>query len=319
MKPKTMGGILKTQIILILLVLASCSSHQNLERLTRDYYESYALKDLEGWIKFYDENSIIYDVTTGLVMKSRDSILNLVAPVFNDEIPFYKNIKWKLDDITADGNKVYVKGSISNAMHNGEVLPGWDFISHITFNDSGKIKEQYDFVNYPDLNSPDNSSSGSKSGHRDLVSGLLSTLDRHYQKNLDLLNAIDDVYLQDKYQQGQRTVSEQIMHLINVRYMWLKVIAKDRPEVVDQIDESKSYNKTEIIEHLKSSQKAITEILYESLEESKSYDWPSNETDFVGYLISHESHHRGQIVLSLKQSGHPLPDQVTYGLWNWNE
>ena len=33
-------------------------------------------------------------------------------------------------------------------------------------------------------------------------------------------------------------------------------------------------------------------------------------TAFLGYLISHESHHRGQIGWTLKQSGHPL-DQKT--------
>jgi uncharacterized damage-inducible protein DinB len=40
-------------------------------------------------------------------------------------------------------------------------------------------------------------------------------------------------------------------------------------------------------------------------------------TAFVGYLISHESHHRGQIVWTLKDTGHPLDQKVLYGLWEW--
>jgi uncharacterized damage-inducible protein DinB len=40
-------------------------------------------------------------------------------------------------------------------------------------------------------------------------------------------------------------------------------------------------------------------------------------TAFLGYLISHESHHRGQIGWTLKQSGHPLDQKTAFGLWEW--
>ncbi|MBC8144122.1 MAG: hypothetical protein H7X80_00985 [bacterium] len=40
-------------------------------------------------------------------------------------------------------------------------------------------------------------------------------------------------------------------------------------------------------------------------------------TAFVGYMIAHEAHHRGQIAMRLKQAGHPLDKKVSYGMWEW--
>ncbi|WP_281986965.1 nuclear transport factor 2 family protein [Aquimarina aggregata] len=142
-------------IYLCLFLCVSCSNKNNETEIYREwakeYYNSYAKKDLDKWIGFYNENSEIHDITTGIVMKNRDSILPMVTPAFNGTIPFYKDIKWNISHIVADGNKVSVKGSISNAYYKGKILPQWDFISLIEFNNAGKIIKQFDFVNYPKL------------------------------------------------------------------------------------------------------------------------------------------------------------------------
>ncbi|MBL8040276.1 MAG: hypothetical protein JNM04_02895 [Chthonomonas sp.] len=40
-------------------------------------------------------------------------------------------------------------------------------------------------------------------------------------------------------------------------------------------------------------------------------------TTWLGYLISHETHHRAQAELILREFSSALPDKVAYGLWEW--
>jgi predicted metal-dependent hydrolase len=38
-----------------------------------------------------------------------------------------------------------------------------------------------------------------------------------------------------------------------------------------------------------------------------------------GYYISHEAHHRGNILLTMKKSGFPFSDALKWEIWDWNE
>ena len=73
-----------------------------------------------------------------------------------------------------------------------------------------------------------------------------------------------------------------------------------------------------LAQSLTASGKAIGALLAQSLEAGgKVRGFKPHATAFLGYLISHESHHRGQIALSLKQAGKPLDKKIGYGLWEW--
>ena len=46
--------------------------------------------------------------------------------------------------------------------------------------------------------------------------------------------------------------------------------------------------------------------------------WPAGP-EMLCYMVSHEAHHRGQVLMLAHQLGFPLPKEVGYGIWNWEK
>lgn len=114
-------------------------------------------------------------------------------------------------------------------------------------------------------------------------------------------------------------------HLHNCRCMWIKMLgAKAGIEVPEKVDRYR-VTPSELIEALGRSHRAmvrLVELAFEHDGRLPGSSWsnlPRDVVQLVAYLIAHEGHHRGQLVMLARQLGHRLPDEVAYGLWQWSK
>jgi len=148
------------------------------------------------------------------------------------------------------------------------------------------------------------------------IKQLIETWEIHNRINLYLLDAINEEHLADISASKGRNVGEQFAHIHNVRLMWLKAAAPDLLIGQNKIEKG-TISKKLLSDELISSATAIASLLQSGLESGRIKGFKPHPIAFLGYLISHESHHRGQIMLCLKQSGHPVDPKVQFGLWEW--
>jgi uncharacterized damage-inducible protein DinB len=99
--------------------------------------------------------------------------------------------------------------------------------------------------------------------------------------------------------------------------MWLSAADKTAKHPA-KLDADKT-TRTQVQTSLKASALAVIALLEKALREpaGKVPHFKPNVVAFIGYLIAHDSHHRGQITMLARQVGHPLPGQIGFGLWEW--
>lgn len=109
-----------------------------------------------------------------------------------------------------------------------------------------------------------------------------------------------------------RTIAAIVAHMHNVRVMWLK--AANAEKLPDQLDRGTVTPK----QALEDSCKALRELTARALEsDGRIKNFRPDVAGFFGYLIAHDAHHRGQIAMLARQLGHPLPQKVMFGMWEW--
>ena len=107
-------------------------------------------------------------------------------------------------------------------------------------------------------------------------------------------------------------------HIHNIRLLWLKSGNAALLDGLAKIEKEQAGDKTLLRSSFEASGKAIEALLRQGLAAGgKIKGFKPHAVAFLGYLISHESYHRGEIGIVLAQSGHPLDNKSSYGMWEW--
>ena len=144
---------------------------------------------------------------------------------------------------------------------------------------------------------------------------LLDAWSLNSKVTLYLLENMDTTWLEAKIGGKGRSIGEQFVHINNIRSYW---ISKVDHKVDLKIDKKYRKDKERLYKSLKLTGSRMTQTLESILEAGIIKGYKPHPMAFYSQMVSHESHHRGQIMMTVSRNELPISKTVNFGLWNWN-
>ncbi len=138
--------------------------------------------------------------------------------------------------------------------------------------------------------------------------------------NLQLIERISDEGMRCTLsKRGGRNVVRQFAHIHNNRVWHLERRAKRLAKGAHVFDTYDEPERDELARALEDSAQRIEELIRLASEGATGVrTFKRGLVPYIAYFIAHESHHRGNILLTLKVCGQRLDSKVGYSIWDWD-
>jgi uncharacterized damage-inducible protein DinB len=150
---------------------------------------------------------------------------------------------------------------------------------------------------------------------------LLEAWNTNNRINLFLLERIPAEGLRSTLsKRGGRDVARQLAHMHNNRVAWMKKAAPSLAGGVRTFETKEEPDRAALTEALEASGSMVAGYISRvSSGALRARGHRKGLAVTVAYLIAHDSHHRGSILLTLKECGHRVDGETQYGIWDWDK
>lgn len=133
-------------------------------------------------------------------------------------------------------------------------------------------------------------------------------------------NMPDDAFSATLSKRGGRDIGRQLSHVLAVRLFrlesWMKKCGK--PMVAFATDYSPG--KEELLTAFQQSGELMESYIAFCTENDGAVsNFKRGVVAMLGYYITHEAHHKGHALLTMKECGIKTPDALKWGIWEWNK